>query len=477
MSPQPPPTLHLYNSLGRELQEFRPREAGKVGLYCCGPTVYLDQHIGNMRAFLFEDFLRRTLEVLGFQVTHVMNITDVGHLTDDADTGEDKMLKSAREQGRTVWDVARYYTEQFLADTAALNIKRPTVVCKATEHVQDMIGLIQQLEAAGHTYVAGGNVFYDVSTFPGYGKLALLDRQDLRPGARIDVDQTKRNPQDFGLWFTQSKFERQAMTWESPWGTGYPGWHIECSAMSVKYLGEQFDIHCGGIDHIPVHHTNEIAQTEGATGKPWVSYWLHNEFLLIGGEKMAKSAGNLLTLTELGKDGFAPTDYRYFILSAHYRSQQNFTREALVGARASRLNLVDRIATLRGEAPNVDPEAPAPADSPHWQAFVSELCADLNLPRALAVLWGVVKNEDLSPSERLRLAFAMDRVTGLGLAQTSPRSTDLESLESRAAQLMVERTEARNRKDWGRADRIREELDQLGIVVEDTPTGVRWKQK
>ena len=301
-------------------------------MYCCGPTVYLDQHLGNLRTYLFEDVLRRTLEDCGYEVSHVMNVTDVGHLTDDGDEGEDKMIKSARASGLTVQQIAEQYTVQFFRDCEALQIMRPTVVCKATEHIPEMIALVERLTERGHTYQAGGNVFYDISTFSEYGQMAGLDLEELQAGARIQVDANKRRPHDFGLWFTKSKFERQAMLWDSPWGRGYPGWHIECSAMSMRYLGEQFDIHCGGIDHIPVHHTNEIAQSDGATGVPSVRYWVHGEFLVIDGARMAKSGGNLATLTQLVDRGFEPLDYRYFFLGAHYRDQHTFSAEGMVGA-------------------------------------------------------------------------------------------------------------------------------------------------
>jgi cysteinyl-tRNA synthetase len=291
--------LTLYNTLGRDRQIFEPREAGKVGFYGCGPTVYNYAHIGNLRAYVTHDILTRTLRRQGYEVTHVMNITDVGHLSGDNDEGDDKMVKSAGERGKSVLEVADFYTRAFFNDTERMNIIRPTVVCKATEHVADMIALIKKIEAKGFTYSAGGNLYFDISKFPSYGDLALL-RPDEKKVSRTEVDENKRNPYDFVLWFTKSKFENQALVWDSPWGRGYPGWHIECSAMSIKYLGEQFDIHAGGIDHVPIHHTNEIAQSEAATGKkPWVKYWVHNEFLVLDRGKMSKSAGGFLTLQSL----------------------------------------------------------------------------------------------------------------------------------------------------------------------------------
>jgi cysteinyl-tRNA synthetase len=312
--------MQLYNTMTRSVEDFKPLEDKKVKLYACGPTVYNYAHIGNLRTYVFEDILRRSLEYFGYSVIHVMNVTDVGHLVGDNDDGEDKMVKSSRETGKSVYEIADFYTRAFFQDTGKLNIKQPSIACRATEHIQEMIALVQRLERKGHTYFSGGNVYFSIDTFPEYGSLARLELDALLSGTRIAVDQNKRNPKDFVLWFTKSKFENQAMTWDSPWGRGYPGWHLECSAMSMKYLGEQFDIHCGGTDHIPVHHTNEIAQSEAATGKsPWVRYWLHGEFLLDDTGKMSKSKGEFLTLPYLEKQGYSPLDYRYFCLGAHYR--------------------------------------------------------------------------------------------------------------------------------------------------------------
>ena len=381
--------LMLYNTLTRTSEPFEPIVPGKVGMYCCGPTVYNYAHIGNLRTYVFEDLLRRSFEALGYDVRHVMNVTDVGHLTDDADEGEDKMEKSAREMKRSVWDIAAYFTEAFFDDTRKLNIVPPTIVCRATDHIPQMIELIKRLEQRGYTYVAGGNVYFDISRFDEYGRLALLDRQELKAGARIEVDRNKRNPHDFVLWFTQGKFEHQSMMWDSPWGRGYPGWHLECSAMSLHYLGEQFDIHCGGVDHIPVHHTNEIAQSEAATGRKWVNYWVHAEFLLMDSGKMSKSAGGFVTLGALEDEGYEPLDYRYFCLGGHYRTQLQFSFESLDAARNARRNLNDRVvalqATLGGQ--------PAPAadwDGRYARAFLRHISDDLNVSRGVAELWGVM---------------------------------------------------------------------------------------
>ena len=484
------PDLKLYNTLGRELQVFHPLDPGAVGLYTCGPTVYNYAHIGNLRTYVFEDLLVRTLRYFGYGVRQVMNVTDVGHLTDDADEGEDKMLKSAREQRRTVWEIAEHYTRAFFADTEALGIEAPTVICRATEHIEAMIELIRRIEANGYAYFAGGNLYFDVSRLPDYGKLTGQSLEELmgglKAGARIEVDPHKRNPLDFVLWFTRSKFEHQAMLWDSPWGRGYPGWHIECSAMSMRYLGEQFDIHCGGIDHVPVHHTNEIAQSEAATGKPWVRYWLHGEFLVLEKEKMAKSAGNFLTLAALRERGFDALDYRYFCLGAHYRSPLQFSFEALEAARNARGNLVERVARLREEAdrePGGDPAARkaarqtsrGPALEGFTASFRESLAADLNLPMALAVLWGLLKSEDLCAADKLTGIEEMDRVLGLALERVqAPQALPLDSeLEA----LIAARAEARTNKDFARADAIRRELGRRGVILEDTPQGVRWRRE
>ena len=465
--------LRIFNTMGREIQEFVPIEEGKVGMYTCGPTVYNYAHIGNLRTYIFEDILRRTLEYLGYKVKHVMNVTDVGHLTDDADEGEDKVLKSAREKGKTVWEIAEFYTKAFFDDIDKLNIERPTVVCKATDHIQDMINLIKRIEKNGYTYEAGGNLYFDISKFKDYGKLALLNIEDLKAGARTGIDKNKKNPHDFVLWFTKSKFEHQAMLWDSPWGRGYPGWHIECSAMSMKYLGDHFDIHCGGIDHIPVHHTNEIAQSEAATGKKWVNYWLHGEFLVMSKEKMAKSAGNFITLSTLIERGYDPLDYRYFCLGAHYRSQLQFSFEALDSARNARLALMDRIARLKEKVGNIELEGKEKPKNRYLEIFERDITDDLNAPRALADLWNMLKDTSLTDEEKLLTASVMDKVLGLKLSKAKLPEPEL---DEEVLAMIEERKKARARKDFKKADEIREKLKERGIFLEDTPDGVRVRK-
>lgn len=457
-------TIKLYNTTDRRVVDFVPLEPGRVSLYCCGPTVYNYSHIGNFRAFLFEDVLRRVLTQAGFEVKHVMNVTDVGHLTDDGDEGEDKMIKGAREQGMTVWDIAKFFTEAFFRDSTRLNIQRPSVVCAATDHIPQMIAMIVKLEEKGIAYRAGGNVYYDTSKFPEYGKMALLDRQEAPALSRVDADAGKKNPRDFVLWFTQSKFGEQAMTWDSPWGRGYPGWHIECSAMGTHHLGERFDIHCGGIDHVPVHHTNEIAQSEGALGHKWVNYWLHNEFLLLSKEKMSKSSGEFLTVQLLIDKGYDPLDYRFFCFTSHYRSPLTFTWDALDAAKNARKNLVEKVREWKTLG---EPSTPGAGSQAHLTAWNDALSNDLGTPQALAALWALVKDSGVSPSEKLGALYQMDEVLGLGLEALAA----VTGADPEARALAEARAAARQAKDWKRSDEIRDELKALGWVVEDTAAG------
>lgn len=495
-------SLKLFNSMGKTLQEFKPIHEGFVGFYGCGPTVYNYAHIGNLRAYIFLDILDKTLTFLGYKIRHVMNITDIGHLSGDDDSGEDKMLKTAAERSMSVLEVAQFYTEAFFRDIERLNIRRPDVVCKATDHIEEMIALIKKIEANGHTYFAGGNLYFDVSTFPDYGKLAGLNLNELKAGAGerkvVVIDENKKNPHDFVLWFTKSKFENQALTWDSPWGRGYPGWHIECSAMSQKYLGTHFDIHTGGIDHIPVHHTNEIAQSEGAMtaeereAGPWVNFWLHNEFLVLqGATKMSKSSGNFLTLQSLIDKGYDALDYRYFLLGSHYRKQIYFSWEAMDGAKNSRKSLASKIARLIeksgiASASEIDEKK---AIETAMEEFRENLCDDLNTPKALSAMQMTAGGKFGSDATAiLATVKKMDEVLGLKIIecaadllskQKSGENAENHSDDGEAAEidaLLARRAEAKKAKDFATADKIRNDLAARGISIIDTPNGTTWKR-
>lgn len=508
--------LRLFNTMGHKMEDFSPITEGKVGFYGCGPTVYNYAHIGNLRAYVFLDTLDKTFTWLGYDVNHVMNITDVGHLTGDADDGEDKMVRTAEERHQSVLEVAKFYTDAFMKDIDSLNIRHPDVICKATEHINEMIELIKKIEANGHTYMAGGNLYYDISTYPDYGKLANLNLEELQAGAGkrklVVVDENKRNPSDFVLWFTKSKFEDQAMTWDSPWGRGYPGWHIECSAMSMKYLGKHFDIHTGGIDHVPVHHTNEIAQSEGSFSEedrkegPWVRYWLHNEFLVIeGGNKMSKSSGNFLRLQSIIDKGYDPLDYRFFLLGGHYRKQIYFSWDAMDSARNSRQALVSRIAKLalnnggaeclkkdkkyaKGEASKTEGLSEKAAQ--YVEKFQQALENDLSTPVALSQLQKAVKDSSIKPEESLELVRRFDTVLSLSLMESAEKEIEKLEKEAKASlpdhsgdseaeeidALVKERTDSKKAKNFARADEIRDLLLKRGITIIDTPNGPVWKR-
>ena len=460
------PPIHAYNTLTRSKVPLVPLDGKRIRLYTCGPTVYNYAHIGNLRAYLFEDFLKRTLIYNDTPVLHVMNITDVGHLTSDADEGEDKMLKGAKREGKTVWEVAEFYTKAFKTDIDRLNIIEPDIWCKATDHINEQIEMIRRLETKGYTYVAGGNVYFDITKLDDYGKLARLNLDDLQAGARIDIDANKHHPMDFVLWFTKSKFDDQEMKWDSPWGRGYPGWHIECSAMSMKYLGEQFDIHCGGIDHIAVHHTNEIAQAEAAIGKkPWVNVWMHNEFLVIDKGKMAKSGENFLTLQVLIDKGIEPLVYRYFNMTATYRQQLSFSWEALDSAKNSFEALKSKIRDLHEHKSE---GTSAPEREHELRAmFNNAINDDLNMPQALAVLWTTLREGDLANERKITLAEEFDRVLGLDIVEMGVA----DDIPADIKALAHERAEAKAKKDWAASDRLRAEINAKGYVIDDKKDG------
>jgi cysteinyl-tRNA synthetase len=458
-----PTPLRLYDNYTRSLRDFAPLGPGAVGLYTCGPTVYDYQHIGNFRTFLFEDVLKRVLEWNGYSVRHVMNITDVGHLVSDADEGEDKMEKGARRTGRSAWDIARLYTDAFLEDMRALNIEPPTLMPRATDHVAEQIEFIADLEKKGYTYRTSDGIYFDTSRQADYGYLARLDRTGLEAGKRVEIGE-KKQPTDFALWKFSPPGEKRQMEWDSPWGMGFPGWHIECSAMAQKYLGDLFDIHCGGEDHIPVHHTNEIAQTEARSGTRLANFWMHGYFLLANDAKMAKSAGEFLRLATLIDRGYDPIAYRYLCLTAHYRSQLNFTWDALDGA-ATALDRMRRgfHALPRGGAP----------DAAYLERFTAEINDDLNVPRALALAWELLRGELAGEVRKATLA-EFDRVLGLGLAAWRPK---VEAIPETVRALAAARSAARDAKQWAEADRLRGELNAAGWEVEDRPDGYALKRR
>jgi cysteinyl-tRNA synthetase len=458
--------LHLYDNFTRTLRPFAPLQPnGEVGLYTCGPTVYDYQHIGNFRTFLFEDVLMRVLEWNGYRVRHVMNITDVGHLTSDADTGEDKMEKGARRTGKTAWEIAQLYTEAFLADMKLLNIENPTVLCRATDHIREQIEFVADIEKNGFTYRTSDGIYFDTARQPDYGHLARLDVKGQEAGKRVDIGE-KRNPTDFALWKFSAPGEKRQMEWDSPWGKGFPGWHIECSAMAQKYLGDYFDIHCGGEDHIPVHHTNEIAQTEARVGTRLANFWLHGYFLLSNDAKMAKSAGEFLRLQALVDRGYDPLAFRYLCLTAHYRGQLNFTWDALDSAAIALDRMRNGVYALR----DAGPASPDPALT---ERFAAEINDDLNVPRALAVTWEALRGT-LPPAVKRATLLEFDRVLGLRLAAWVPKQ---EAVPDAVTALAEARLAARRAKDWPEADRLRGELHAAGWEMEDRADGYALKKR
>ena len=457
--------MKLYNTLNRRVEEFKPIQEGQVSMYCCGPTVYSYAHIGNLRTYLNEDFLHRTLERAGYKVHHVMNITDVGHLTSDEDTGEDKMLKAAEQEKMDVLALARKYEDFFFDEEKDLNIIRPEKVCRATEHVQDMIAFVKKLEEKGLAYVAGGNVYFDTVKFGHYGELSHKDIDGLQHGARVEEDTNKRNPTDFVLWFTSSKFENQILQWDSPWGRGYPGWHIECSVMSSKYLGENIDIHCGGVDHVPVHHENEKAQSEGCFGHKWVNYWVHNEFLQLKDMKMSKSLGNILTIPALKEKGYHPLAYRYLAMTAHYRSLLQFTWEALDAAQKSYDNLKARVIEIKK---NLSGSIDENQKKNYLDKFDTAIFNDVAMPQALAVMWEAIKNTDLNNATKWAILSDMDTVLGLNMDQMQEEKV---TIDPELQTLLDARKVARQEKNWAKSDEIRDTLKAKGWAVKDLPDG------
>ena len=461
-------TIFLTSTGSKKKVEFISDVPGKVGIYTCGPTVYNYAHIGNLRSFVFADTLKRVLIFNGYVVNQVMNITDVGHLTSDEDEGEDKLQKQAQQEKRSAWDIAMYYTTAFMSDIEKLNIIPPTTVPKATDHIPEMISLVQKLEEKGFAYIAGGNVYFDTSKFPDYGAMAGLKLDANKTVSRVGLDPNKKNPTDFVLWFTDYKYSSHEMLWDSPWGTGFPGWHIECSAMAMKYLGEKIDIHTGGVDHIRVHHTNEIAQSEAVLGHKWVNYWLHNEFLSMRSEKMAKSRGGFVRLVNLIDLGFSPMDIRYYYLNSHYRTRLEFSTQALKSASTAMKRIREKVLLLKDQPEGYPDKKLRDRLLTKFRKAVND---DLNTSRGLAVLWEVLVSSDLAPVDKLDLIKEFDRVFGLRLLEAS-----VDEVPEMIICLAEKRLKARTNKDWSESDQLRDEIISHGYEVRDTPEGYQIKR-
>ena len=462
--------MKIYNTLSKIEEEFVPYNGNEVKMYTCGPTVYNYAHIGNLRTYIFEDILEKTLNYLGYHVKRVMNITDVGHLQSDADTGEDKMLLGAKREHKTVYEIAKFYTDAFFSDTKKLNIKTPEVVSKASDNIDMYIKMIQKLLDTGYAYISGNNVYFDISKAKDYYKLSGKNEQELIIGARDDVDHddAKRNPYDFALWFTKSKFENQEMKWDSPFGVGYPGWHIECSGISIKYLGEHLDIHCGGVDNIFPHHTNEIAQSEAYLGHKWCNYWVHGEHLNDKSGKMSKSKGEFLTVSLLEEKGYNPLSYRFMCLQSHYRSQLVFSYDSLETAQSAYLKLKSKVKSL-----NKDGELNMELINKYDSLFKNAISDDLNTSNALTILFDLLKDDSLNSSSKLYLVEKFDSVFSLDLVEHE-KEIDSELL-SKINELIDKRNAAKKDKDYGLADSIRDELKEMGVVIKDTREGTTFE--
>ena len=467
--------MKLYNSASHKKEEFVPHEPGKVTMYTCGPTVYHFAHIGNLRSYLMEDVLEKFLRYDGYDVKRIMNITDVGHLASDADTGEDKMVKGAKREHKSVMEIAKFYTDAFFADCKKLNIKYPDVVQPATGMIDDYIKVITKLLDTGYAYVAGGNVYFDTSKLEKYYVFNDHDEEDLAVGVRegVEEDTNKRNKNDFVLWFTKSKFEDQALKWDSPWGVGYPGWHIECSCISMKYLGEHLDIHCGGIDNAFPHHTNEIAQSEAYLGHPWCKYWMHVHHLNTSHGKMSKSSGEFLTVSLLEEKGYDPLVYRFFCLQSHYRKGLVFSWENLDNAKVAYDKLVARVAALADDPAPVDEEAAAR----YKAAFIEAVGNDLNTSLGVTALYDVLK-ADVNDATKRALIGGFDTVLGLSLLEKAAALREKAAAPVEGAEeieaLIAKRLEAKKAKDWATADAIRDQLKEMGVEIKDSKEGTTW---
>ena len=459
--------MNIYNTKTRTIDKFIPHEVGHVKMYTCGPTVYHYAHIGNMRTYIMEDVLERALNYLGYEVKRAMNITDVGHLTSDADTGEDKMLKGAIREHKTVMEIAKFYTDKFFEDAAKLNIKKPEIIVPATSQIDEYIKIIKTLEEKGYAYFCNGNVYFDTSKLKDYYVLTNHNEEDLKVGVREDVleDLNKRNKTDFVLWFTKSKFENQELKWDSPWGYGYPGWHIECSGISLKFLGEYLDIHCGGVDNIFPHHTNEIAQSESYIGHPWCNYWFHVEHLNDETGKMSKSKGEFLTVDLLINKGYAPLAYRLFCLQSHYRRQLVFSYQGLDNASNIYKTLKTKIKSLKNEGKVENYQN-------YIEKFKKALEDDLNISAAITILYDSLKDNTLSDATKLYLVNDFDQVLGLDLLKEEKIE-----VEDEIKELINKRNEAKKNKDFATADQIRDLIFEKGYIIKDTREGVQIEKK
>lgn len=460
--------MKLYNTLTRKKEEFAPLDGKPVRMYSCGPTVYNFAHIGNMRTYIFMDILRRTLRYEGYKVKGVMNITDVGHLLSDADEGEDKMEKAAKEQRKSPYEIADFYTKVFFDDLKKLNIGKPELTPKATEHIREMLDFVYTLCEKGYGYETSDGIYFDISKFPAYGQLSGINLEEQKAGARVEVNDEKRSPFDFAIWKKAPK--EHIMQWDSRWGKGYPGWHIECSAMSKKYLGEVFDIHTGGVDHIPIHHENEIAQSYGYSGKNPAKFWMHGEFMLVNNGKMSKKLGNTYLVSQLEEMGYSPMCFRYFCLNTHYRKKLNFTFEGMDGAKTAYARLCALIAKHREGENDVSDEKLAA----YRKEFEEDVTDDLNVPGAMGVLWTMLKE----PASRkiYALALEMDKVFGLKLDEAKAEEVK-EEFPAEITAIANERAAARAAKDWGKSDELRAKLDELGYAVKDTKEGYTLTRK
>lgn len=462
--------MKIYNTLTKQVEEFIPYQEGKVKMYTCGPTVYHFAHIGNLRSYIFEDILEKGLKYLGYEVKRVMNITDVGHLTSDGDTGEDKMAKGALREGKTVYEIAKFYTDAFFKDCSKLNIKKPSIVEEASHHIDTYIEMISKMLNDGYAYISNGNVYFDVSRANDYYKLSGKNQEDLMIGVRdtVEEDSNKKNPADFVLWFTDSKFKNQDMKWDSPWGYGYPGWHIECSGISYKYLGEYLDIHCGGVDNIFPHHTNEIAQSEAFLGHKWCNYWVHGEHLNDKSGKMSKSKGEFLTVSLLEEKGYDPLSYRYFCLGSHYRKVLTFSYDALDQAQTAYKKLKDKIAKL-----SRTPDLHEDKIDFYQDKFKEAISMDLNTSNMLTLVYDVLKDSELTDFTKLYLIENFDKVLSLDLI-SEEKEADSE-LEKYILDKIEERNQAKKDKDFDLADLIRDELLARGVELKDTREGTVYK--